>query len=64
MEMLTTLRNIRATIANSSDAANAGSTKELQALKDENERLKKVNSKQEYRIELLVKNMQEMQKKN
>lgn len=61
MEMLTTLRNIRAAMA-SSGGSTASST-ELKALMEENNSLKKVNTKQRYRIDHLVNGMQELQKK-
>jgi len=61
MEMLTTLRNIRAAMASS--GGSTASSKELQALKDDNTNLKKVNTKQRYRIDHLVDGMQELQKK-
>lgn len=62
-EMLTTLRTIRAEIASSSGNDNSASSKELQALKDENENLKKITTKQAYRINHLIKGMEEMQEK-
>ena len=61
MEMLITLRNIRAAMASS--GGSTASSKELQALKDDNTNLKKVNTKQRYRIDHLVDGMQELQKK-
>ena len=63
MEMLTTLRNIRTSIASSSSNNNSASSKELQALKEENEALKKTSEKQRYRINHLISGMKEMQKK-
>ena len=62
MEMLTTLRTIRAAIVSSGNNLGA-SSKELEDLKAENEQLKKTNTKQRYRINHLVKGMEEMQKK-
>jgi len=61
MEMLTTLRIIRAAMASSEGST--ASNKELQALKEENGNLKKVDTKQRYRIDHLVDGMQELQKK-
>ena len=61
MEMLTTLRNIRAAMASSGGSTT--SSKELQALKEENKHLMKVNTKQRDRIDHLVDGMQELQKK-
>jgi hypothetical protein len=61
MEMLTTLRNIRAAMASSGGSTT--NSKELQALKEENKHLMKVNTKQRYRIDHLVDGMQELQKK-
>ena len=36
------------------------SSKEMEALKDENEELKKINAKQRYRIEHLVNNLRDV----
>jgi len=64
MEMLNTLRTIRAAMVASPNNSNSGdSSKELQALKEENATLTKMNTKQRYRIDHLVNNMEEMQKK-
>lgn len=60
MSMLSTLRSIRGAMVSSSGASDAGassSTREVEALKKENERLKVVTEKQRYRIELLVGNL-------
>ena len=62
MEMLTTLRTIRAAMTSSSNN-NSASSKELQALKEENEALKKKATKQEYRINHLINGMKELQGK-
>jgi hypothetical protein len=64
MEMLTTLRTIRAAITSAStSSSNGASSKELQALKEENESLKKKTMKQEFRIRHLISGMEEMQEK-
>lgn len=65
MEMLTTLRTIRAAMASSSsdNSDGGGSSKELKALKEENAALKKQTTKQSYRINHLISGMEEMQKK-
>jgi len=55
-EMLKKLRSIREELANSE--SNSASTKELEALRKENEDLKKQLSKSEYRIMHLVKNLE------
>ncbi len=60
MGMLRTLREIRsALISNSSQS----SSKEASLLREENERLKRVNSKQKYRIEHLIGIVEELQEK-
>lgn len=57
MSMLSTLRSIREAIV-SGTAANTGmSSREVEKLKEENAKLKAVNDKQQYRIELLVNNL-------
>lgn len=67
MEMLTTLRTIRAamvaTTNNSSEGGSASSQQEVKALKEENDKLKKINTKQRYRIDHLISGVEEMQKK-
>ena len=56
--MLLSLRNIME--AMKSEAGSGGaSSKELEELKKENEALKKINAKQQYRIEHLVHNLRE-----
>ena len=56
--MLISLRKIME--AMKSEAGGGGaSSKELEALKKENEELKKINAKQQYRIEHLVHNLRE-----
>ena len=60
MEMLTTLRNIRESIATGENADNIHDSKELAKLKEENENLKAINSKQAYRINHLVSNMEKL----
>ena len=54
-EMLITLRKIKETIKQT--AGRGASSKELEALRAENKELKKVNAKQQYRIEHLVHNL-------
>ena len=56
--MLITLRKIKETIKQT--AGRGASSKELEALKAENKELKKVNAKQQYRIEHLVHNLRSM----
>eukprot|EP00956_Cyclotella_meneghiniana_P010320 scaffold14253_cov72-Cyclotella_meneghiniana.AAC.6 len=57
-EMLLALRNIMTALkAENGVASGAASSKEMEALKAENEELKKVNAKQKYRIEHLVHNL-------
>ncbi len=59
MEMLTTLRSIRAAMI--ADSGNSGGdSKELELLRKENDELKKVNKKHEYRIQHLVANMEKL----
>ena len=63
-DMLISLRKIIAALK--SEAENGGSSgggassKEIEALKAENEELKKINAKQQYRIEHLVHNLKEL----
>mmetsp|Transcript_24703 Transcript_24703/g.42020 ORF Transcript_24703/g.42020 Transcript_24703/m.42020 type:complete len:98 (-) Transcript_24703:182-475(-) len=54
-EMLLSLRKIME--AMKTDAAGGASSKELEKLRAENEELKKINAKQNYRIEHLVNNL-------
>ena len=63
MEMLTTLRTIREAMIADSKNGGANDSKELEKLKKENEELKKVNTKQAYRINHLVANMEKMLQK-
>lgn len=63
MEMLTTLRTIRAAMVADSQNGSAADSKELELLRKENEGLKKVNKKQAYRINHLVANMEKMLEK-
>lgn len=63
MEMLSKLRDIRATMLISSQNNNVTSSKELEALKMENQKLKAQNTKQAYRVEHLVRSVQELQTK-
>ena len=60
MEMLTTLRTIREAMVAESGNSGSADSKELALLKKENEELKKVNKKYEYRIEHLVNNMDKL----
>lgn len=59
MEMLSTLRNIRESIA-SGQNGDIHDSKEIAKLREENEKLKTINEKQAYRINHLVNNMQKM----
>jgi FtsZ-binding cell division protein ZapB len=61
MEMLTKLREIRAVMMEGGNATS--SSKELEALRAENEALKKTNTKQDYRIRHLVRSVHELQSK-
>mmetsp|Transcript_17701 Transcript_17701/g.30070 ORF Transcript_17701/g.30070 Transcript_17701/m.30070 type:complete len:143 (-) Transcript_17701:171-599(-) len=60
MECLTKLRDIRAAVAKEGEGASTVSSKELDALRAENEALKKTTAKQAYRIEHLVGHMEEL----
>ncbi len=64
MEMLTTLRNLRSSIVSSGNNGinGSGDSEELAMLREENAKLKIVNQKQAYRINHLVKNMEQMLK--
>ena len=55
MEILAKLRGIREALV--ADGAAHTSSKEIDALRAENEQLRKQNEKNEYRINHLVKNM-------
>lgn len=57
-EMLTTLREIRESMANA--GANTASSTEVEGLKDENAKLKATIVKQEYRIRHLIKGYEEL----
>jgi ERCC4-type nuclease len=61
MEMLDTLRKIRDAIV--SNPIQNYSTNELIRLSEENEKLKKINAKQKYRIDHLVMTIYELQEK-
>lgn len=69
MEMLTVLRNIRSALVSSDGGATASIVeseahrKQVEALAQENEKLKIVNAKQRYRIDHLIRGMQELQNK-
>lgn len=57
-EMLIALRKIMEALKSETGGASGGaSSKEMEALRAENEELKKVNAKQKYRIEHLVHNL-------
>mmetsp|Transcript_13947 Transcript_13947/g.32371 ORF Transcript_13947/g.32371 Transcript_13947/m.32371 type:complete len:100 (-) Transcript_13947:1149-1448(-) len=58
MECLTTLRNLRTTMKE--EGGSSASNKEMEALKAENELLKKKNAKQAYRIQHLVGTVEEL----
>ena len=62
--MLTTLRNLRSSIVSSGNNGinGSGDSEELAMLREENAKLKIVNQKQAYRINHLVKNMEQMLK--
>lgn len=63
-QMLEKLRKLRQEVVEASSSASAStSTKEIKALQDENEMLKKKLAKQAYRIEHLIEGMKEMQSK-
>ena len=59
--MLIGLRKVMAALkseaANGCSSAGGASSKEVEALRAENEELKKINAKQQYRIEHLVHNL-------
>merc|ERR1719203_306232 len=59
-EMLLSLRNIMETMQSESGGGGARS-KEVEKLEEENKALKKINAKQQYRIEHLVHNLRESQ---
>lgn len=64
MEMLTTLRNIRAAMVSGTNGGGVISdSKELAELREENAKLKAMNAKQAYRINHLVKNMEKLLEK-
>lgn len=60
-EMLLSLRKIKETMKSEAGGGGGGgaSNKELEKLKAENKELKKVNAKQQYRIQHLVHNFRE-----
>ena len=62
MKMLAQLRTIKAELAKSGGGGGA-SSKELEALREENEKLKEQNAKQAYRIEHLCGSVKELQAK-
>ena len=58
--MLGSLRKILEAMKSEAGAGGGGaSSKELEKLRKENEELKKINAKQQYRIEHLVHNLRE-----
>lgn len=60
-EMLLSLRDVmEAMKAEAAGGAGGASSKELEKLREENKELKKVNAKQQYRIEHLVHNLREI----
>jgi len=60
--MLTTLRNVREALLNGNSNISSGKDlKEMEALRKENEELKKKNSKCEYRIKHLIRSIEEYQ---
>jgi len=61
MGMLRTLREIRTALI--SNPTQISSSKDVSHIKEENEKLKKINSKQKYRIEHLIMTVQELQDK-
>ena len=58
-EMLLSLRKIMDAMKSEAGSGGGASSKELEQLKAENEQLKKINAKQQYRIEHLVHNLRE-----
>ena len=59
--MLRSLRKIMDAMESEAGSGTGGaSSKELEQLKAENEQLKKINAKQQYRIEHLVHNLREL----
>jgi len=63
MAMLRSLRSIRSSMVdNAISGPSIASTKELNELKIENERLKMITEKQGYRISHLVRGVKELQK--
>lgn len=60
MGMLRTLREVRAALISNPDQS---SSKDVETLRGENEKLKKINSKQKYRIDHLIMTIQELQEK-
>ena len=59
-EMLLSLRKIMEAMKSEAGSGGGASSKELEQLKAENEQLKKINAKQQYRIEHLVHNLREL----
>lgn len=58
--MLLALRKIMTALKSENGGSGGASSKEMEALKAENEELKKINAKQRYRIEHLVHNLREV----
>jgi predicted nucleic acid-binding Zn-ribbon protein len=62
-EFLDKLQEIKASMASGDSAAPAASSKEMEELKAENEILKKKNAKLEYRVQHMLKSMEELYNK-
>ncbi|KAL9183872.1 hypothetical protein ACHAXT_004728 [Thalassiosira profunda] len=58
-EILLSLRKVMAAMKAEAAKGGGASSKELEELREENRELKKVNAKQQYRIEHLVSNLRE-----
>ena len=59
-DFLVKLRDIRANIDGSNSGVSATTSKEIDALRAENEALKKRNAKLEYRVQHMLHNMEEL----
>lgn len=57
--MLLSLRKIKEAMAKEAGGGGGASNKELERLREENKELRKVNAKQQYRIEHLVHNLKD-----
>jgi len=60
MRMLKTLREIRTALISN---PNHSSSRDVSLLREENEKLKKINMKQKYRIEHLIMTIEQLQAK-